>query len=209
MPPDLDPHLAALLNDLQELLAALQRDKRRQFDRHVAIGDLLTDRSANATQYGFGEGTTCYDNVLILGDVKVGRDSWIGPNAVLDGQGGLTIGDHCNIGPGVQIYSHNGLKRITSMGMAEVSFAPTRIGNGVYIGPGSVVEMGVTIGDGAVIGAMSLVRHDVPAGGRAWGCPARLQTDIALDDLSGGVLPAPHALPPTSSMCASRSAGSS
>lgn len=209
MPPDLDPHLAALLNDLQELLAALHRDKRRQYDRRVAIGDLITDRWANAAQYGFGEGTSCYDNVLILGDVKVGRHSWIGPGVVLDGQGGLVIGDHCAISAGVQIYTHNSVKRATSMGLAALDVAPTRIGSGVYIGPNTIIEMGVTIGDGAVIGAMSLVKHDIPAGARAWGCPARLQSDMPLEDLPGGVLPAVHALPPTSSICASRSAGSS
>jgi acetyltransferase-like isoleucine patch superfamily enzyme len=36
--------------------------------------------------------------------------------------------------------------------------------------------MGVTIGDGAVIGAMSFVNRDVPAGARAWGTPAQMKS---------------------------------
>jgi serine acetyltransferase len=37
--------------------------------------------------------------------------------------------------------------------------------------------MGVTIGDKAIIGAMSFVNIDVPAGKKAWGCPARIVGD--------------------------------
>jgi acetyltransferase-like isoleucine patch superfamily enzyme len=115
--------------------------------------------------------------VLILGDVKVGKKTWIGPNVILDGSGGLEIGDYCSISSGVQIYTHHTVKRATSMGEAEVERAPTRIGSGVYIGPQSVIQMGVVIGDGAVIGAMSFVNRDIPAGSKAWGVPANVQGD--------------------------------
>jgi hypothetical protein len=84
------------------LIADLRREMREKFRRHVPVGDLLTDRWEIAADYGFGEGTSCYDNVLILGDVKVGKHCWIGPNVILDGQGGLTIGDHCDISAGVK-----------------------------------------------------------------------------------------------------------
>ena len=58
--------------------------------------------------------------------------------------------------------------------MKPIAKAPTRIGNGVYLGPNSIVAMGVTIGDKAVVGALSLVNDDIPAGARAWGTPARV-----------------------------------
>src|SRR4051794_40299178 len=82
----------SLLSALRDTLVELRRDKREKFRRHVSVGDLLTDRWEIARDYGFGEGTSCYDNVLILGDVRVGRNCWIGPNVILDGQAGLTIG---------------------------------------------------------------------------------------------------------------------
>ena len=68
----------ALLEPLQTLISRLRREKREQHKRHVSIGDLFTDRWEIARDYGFGEGTSCYDNVLILGDVKVGKNCWIG-----------------------------------------------------------------------------------------------------------------------------------
>lgn len=166
--------VAALL----EIIADLRAQMKSRFNRHVSIPDLLSDRWETARFYGFGEGTSCYNNVLILGDVKVGRDTWIGPNVVLDGSGGgLEIGDHCSISAGVQIYTHHTVDRSTSFGRDPIQTSPTRIGNGVYIGPNSVIQMGTTVGDRAVIGAMSFVNCDVPAGGRGHGVPFRLKAE--------------------------------
>ena len=162
-----------LLESLRALIKALRREKREQYHRHVSVGDLLTDRLEIARDYGFGDGTSCYDNVLILGDVTVGKNCWIGPNVILDGSGGgLLIGDYVDISAGVHIYTHNTVKRAISGGVAGVEYAPIRIGSRVYIGPQSVIQKGITIGDGVVIGAMSLVSRDVPSGSRVWGIPA-------------------------------------
>jgi len=158
---------------LSALISELSAEMRRRFQRHVSVQDLLTDRWETARLNGFGEGSSCYNNVLILGDVEVGASTWIGPNVILDGSGGLTIGSHCDISAGAQLYSHHTVKRVTSMGEAPVERAPTVIGDGVYIGPNAIIQMGVTIGDRAVIGAMSLVNRDVPAGARVCGAPAR------------------------------------
>ena len=166
-----------LLAELRSLLTGLAGDIRRRHDRRVPVGDLLTDRWETAKAYGFGEGSSCYDNVLIIGDVKVGRECWIGPNCILDGSGGgLVIGDYCAISAGAQIYTHDTVAWCVSRGKIPkgIRRGPVRIGDGVYLGPQSVVSHGVTIGDGAVIGALSLVNSHIPSGMRAWGCPARV-----------------------------------
>src|SRR5260370_29734578 len=100
---------------IRDVITDLTREPRQRFHRRVSFGDLLTDRWENAREYGFGEGTSCYDNVLVLGDVKVGRNCWIGPNVVLDGSGGLKIGDNCSISAGVQLYTHNTKSWATSV----------------------------------------------------------------------------------------------
>ena len=162
-----------LFRIIQALQRSLQRQKIKTFARRVSFGDLVTDRAQNAKEYGFGEGTTCYDNVLILGDVKVGKNCWIGPNVVLDGAGGLEIGDFVCITAGAQIYSHDSSRRFVNFGKTSDPRSPTKIGSGVYIGPQAVVTMGVTIGDRVMIGAMSFVNKDVPSGSTAFGQPAR------------------------------------
>jgi acetyltransferase-like isoleucine patch superfamily enzyme len=168
-----------MLDALRALQKKLQQEKLEKFSRRVSWGDLLTDRWQNAREYNFGQGTSCYDNVLILGDVRVGSHTWIGPNVILDGSGeGLSIGDYCSISAGVQIYNHDTVAWSTSMGAAAIAKGKTIIGNGVYIGPNTVIAMDVKIGDRAVIGAMSFVNGDIPGGKKAWGCPAVIRGDV-------------------------------
>jgi acetyltransferase-like isoleucine patch superfamily enzyme len=164
------------LKVVRGFLGVLSARKKQQFNRRVSVGDLLTERDDNAAAYGFGEGTTMYDNVLVRGDVKVGRDTWIGPGCILDGTGGLLeIGDWCSISGGVHIYTHHTVKRSISLGAEPIEYAPTKIGNGVYIGPNAVIQMGVTIGDKAIVGANSFVNRDIPANSKAFGSPARIR----------------------------------
>jgi acetyltransferase-like isoleucine patch superfamily enzyme len=60
------------------------------------------------------------------------------------------------------------------VGAKSTEFRQTVIGNDVYIGHGAMVMPGVTVGDGAVIGAMAVVTKDVPPFGVVAGNPARL-----------------------------------
>jgi acetyltransferase-like isoleucine patch superfamily enzyme len=130
-----------------------------------------------------------YDNVLVLGEVRVGKNTWIGPGCILDGTGGgLKIGDWCSISAGVQIYTHHTVKRSISLGEEPIEYAQTRIGNGVYIGPNSIIQMGVTVGDKAIIGASSFVNRDVPTGVTAFGCPARILKGSTSSSQVGPVL---------------------
>lgn len=90
----------------------------------------------------------------------------------------ISIGDDCTLSTNVVVYAHDAaLKRLS--GYSRV--APVRIGNGVYIGSNCVVLPGTTIGDGAIVGAGSVVTRDVPAGTVVAGSPAR--TLGSVDDL--------------------------
>jgi len=158
---------------LKKLIHSKRSEVYEKFNRHVSINDLLSDRWETAKFYGFGEGTSCYNNVLILGDVRVGKNTWIGPNVVLDGTAGLEIGDFCSISAGVQIYTHDTVKWSNSLGAESAQTAPTKIGNGVYVGPNTIIQMGVTLGDKSVVGAMSFVNKNVKSNLKVFGCPAR------------------------------------
>lgn len=163
--------------DIDEIRNAIRVARQKMLDdnsRHVPVSDLLVDRWETAQFYGFGEGTTCYSSALIIGRVTVGRNSWIGPNVVLDGSGGLEIGDYVSISAGVQIYSHDSVNWSTTLGQWDVEREATSIGNGVYIGPNAIIEKGVAIGNRSIIGAMTLVNQDVPSGYKCFGTPCRL-----------------------------------
>lgn len=166
--------LDRLLQDLRALWTARRREVHARYNRSLPLADYVVDRWDKARELGFGEGTSIYDSSLVLGDVRVGRHTWIGPFTVLDGSGGLTIGSHCSISAGVQIYTHDTVHWATSGGKAATEHAPTAIGDRCYIGPHTVVAKGVRIGDGCVVGAHSLVLRDLPPGTKAYGTPCRV-----------------------------------
>lgn len=149
--------------------------KREKFDRGLPFAECFVDRWERARALGFGEGASIYDSAVVLGDVKVGCNSWIGPFVVLDGSGGLEIGSNCSISAGVQIYTHDSVKWATSGGKESYEYAKTVIGDNCYIGPNVVIQKGVKIGSGSIVGANSFVNIDIPAGSKAFGTPVRIK----------------------------------
>lgn len=171
----------ALLEELRALLTQQHVHVWDRFNRSLPFGDYIVDRWEKARKLGFGEGASIYDSALLLGDVEVGRNTWIGPFTVLDGSGGLKIGEHCSISAGVQIYTHDTVKWAVSGGVHSPERAPVRIGNRCYIGPNVIISKGVTIGDGCVIGANSFVNCDIPEKNKAWGTPAHIVKGVDLE----------------------------
>jgi acetyltransferase-like isoleucine patch superfamily enzyme len=161
-------------NDVVRIVRELREAVRERWHRSLPFGDHFVDRWEKASWLGWGEGSSVYDSSLIIGDVRVGAHTWVGPFTVLDGSGGLDIGDHCSISAGAQIYTHDTVAASLSGGSTPVERRRTRIGSRCYIGPNTIIAMGVTIGEGCVIGANSLVMDDIPAGMRAWGTPCRV-----------------------------------
>jgi maltose O-acetyltransferase len=89
----------------------------------------------------------------------------------------IRIGDNCLIGPDVGIYSAG--HRIQPEGrIADVYAQPVTIGNDVWIGGHSTILPGVTIGDGAVVAAGSVVTKDVPPRSLVAGNPAVFKKSI-------------------------------
>jgi UDP-3-O-[3-hydroxymyristoyl] glucosamine N-acyltransferase len=70
---------------------------RSRLDRSPPFPEGLFDRWEHAKRLRFGEGTSIYNDSLVYGDVKVGENTWIDPYTLLDGSGGLSIGDYCSI----------------------------------------------------------------------------------------------------------------
>ena len=84
---------------------------------------------------------------------------------------GIEIGEGSLIGAGCLICDSDMHEVPLGSGKA-VSKAPIIIGKDVYIGARCIILKGVTIGDGAVIGAGSVVSKSIPAGALAAGNPA-------------------------------------
>ncbi|WP_270526804.1 sugar O-acetyltransferase [Longibaculum muris] len=88
------------------------------------------------------------------------------------------IGDHVMFGPNVTIaVTGHPLDKDYRLKAAHYSETVT-IGNNVWIGANAVILPGVSIGDNSVIGAGSIVTHDIPASHLAYGNPCRVIREI-------------------------------
>ena len=107
--------------------------------------------------------------------LSIGDDVSISGGCTLSAALNVTIGDSVLIARGVYISDHDHRRKDGQTLHRDVGeTAAVAIGEGVWLGQSCCVLRGVSIGAGAVIGANSVVTHDVPPGGVAVGAPARL-----------------------------------
>lgn len=123
-------------------------------------------------------------NRLVLGDMNanpeanmvIGNNVLINAGGYLSGEGGLQIGNFVLIGPNVNILSagHEFGNPDIPIQKQGLTYGKIIIEDDAWIGAGSVVLQGLTIGKGAIVGAGSVVTRDVPPYAIAIGNPARI-----------------------------------
>lgn len=165
---------------LKETLLLIENIYSKKWNRKIPITDILFDRWSLSERQKFGKDTNIYHNSHVFGDVKVGKKTFIGPYTIIDGSGGLEIGDFCSIAAGVHIYSHDTISRSISSYQKSVSKAKTKIGNSCFIGPNSVITKGVTIGDHCFVGANSVVTQDLESFSAVSGNPTQIIGKVVL-----------------------------
>ena len=124
-------------------------------------------------------------------EVRVGCRTYVGRSTIVCAKG-VTIGDDVLISWGCQIVDHDShallwKDRASDVGdwyrgekdWSRVSCAPVRIGDRAWIGFNALILKGVTIGEGAVVAAGSVVTRDVPPDTLVGGNPARVIREIA------------------------------
>ena len=107
--------------------------------------------------------------------ITIGNRTGISARAYLAGQGGITIGDDVIMGPNVQIFSEN--HAFANLGITikqqGVNKQAVIIGNNCWLGAGATILAGVTIGDGCVVAAGSVVNKSFPQNTVIGGVPAK------------------------------------
>ncbi|WP_316014374.1 sugar O-acetyltransferase [Roseobacter sp. HKCCA0434] len=106
-------------------------------------------------------------------NIHVGEGVFLNYGCVLLDICRIEIGDGTQIGPGTQIYAADHPRDAAIRARGLENGKPVRIGRDVWIGGHAIILPGVTIGDGANIGAGSVVTRDVAAGATVAGNPAR------------------------------------
>jgi acetyltransferase-like isoleucine patch superfamily enzyme len=111
-------------------------------------------------------------------DISVGRNVFVNQNCTFYDLGGLDIGDDVMIGPNVNIIT-TGHPIEPSRRRDGVTAKPIVIERNVWIGAGATIIGGVTVGENSVVGAGSVVTHDVPPNTLVGGNPAKVIRSIA------------------------------
>jgi len=133
----------------------------------------------NGKNIRLGKDILCFAKITTLrpgATISIGQYSYLGPDVRITANQSITIGENAAIAHNVQIIDSNNHSlsatvrrekfieyRITgkNQDLEIVATAPIAIDNDVWIGTGSIILKGVTIGRGAIIAAGSVVTKDV------------------------------------------------
>jgi maltose O-acetyltransferase len=147
-------------------------------------------RSAIMRMVGFhiGPKTCIWGTPTIVGNgdiyrnLSIGCESMIGIGNYFDMAGSIRIGDRVTFGPQVMFITGSHKILGASKRAGPMVPRPICIENGVWVGARALILPGVTIGEGAVVGAGALVTKDVPPNTLVAGVPAVIKRELDPDD---------------------------
>lgn len=137
------------------------------------------------------EGISIGHDALIREGVSIGEATKVGTHVVIDGDS--RIGAHVSIQTGVYVCTYSTIEDGVFLGpccvftndkyVAQKPFkliGPT-VKRGASVGANALLFPGITVGEGAVVGAQSMVNSDVPPRTIVAGVPARKIRDVSTD----------------------------
>jgi maltose O-acetyltransferase len=111
-------------------------------------------------------------------NISLGSKVFLNFNCIILDPAAVIIGSNVLLGPSVQIYTAthpmSASERLNYLEFAR----PVKVGSDVWVGGGAIICPGVRIGTKSVIGAGSVVTHDIPAGVFASGNPCRIIREL-------------------------------
>ena len=142
--------------------------------------------SSDVPSKQIGEGTRVWQYVVILPGAVIGRDGNICSHCFIENQ--VVVGDRVTVKCGVQLWDGVTLEDDVFVGPnatftndreprsrnASATLLPTLVKKGASIGANATILPGLTIGEGAMVGAGAVVTKDVPPRTLVVGNPARV-----------------------------------
>jgi acetyltransferase-like isoleucine patch superfamily enzyme len=158
--------------------------RRRAFARGPLHGDVLAMLRDGRLEVG--EHVLFEPGVWLTaserGRIRIGEGSFLNLGVMVAAEGLVEIGPHCMLANGCFVSDAEHRYDDPDVPVPSQGFTsrgPTRIGADVWCGAHVVITSGVTVGERCVIGANSVVTHDLPPRTVAAGAPARVLREIA------------------------------
>lgn len=161
--------------------------KHRRYVRsegNISFGDYVEIDGFSKSGVSFGRNCTIGKYSIIRGSssyenpgegISIGNYFCCGDFSFFDAAGGIQIGDDVQMGQAIRFHAQNhkysGTELIRLQGVENKSIV---IGNNCWVGSGTVFLAGVTIGDGCVIGANSVITKSFPNDCVIAGNPAKI-----------------------------------
>ena len=127
-------------------------------------------------------------------NIDLANNIWIGHYCLVDGTGGVSIGEGVQLSSHTVVYSHSSQDAIRLMGKHFIRQAavnrpgyklkPVTIGEYTFVGTSSVILPGSSIGKGCIIGAGTVVNTEIPDYAIAVGNPVKIVGDTRQRDKS-------------------------
>ena len=144
---------------------------------------MITDTSKRVIPFrphdarSVGKGCFYIDQIVWLngGHVDMGDEVKFNYGCWVNGYGGLTIGEGTIFGPRCMIHTANHITDDLDASIADQGWKtqPVVIGRNCWFGMGVLILPGVTIGDGAIVGAGSVITKDLEPMSVSVGNPAK------------------------------------
>ncbi len=179
----MDTEELQLLVAMRSLGKKMRDRTKKKFNRiNPFYEDVFPWKERGEFQTGY-ENVTIYNSTTVSGNVTIGDYTWIGPFCSLDGSDvGLKIGSFCSISASCHLLTHDTVRWALSKGKSQYEYTPTKIGDGCFIGVGSIITKGVTLGDSCLVGAGSVVTKSFPMQTILAGVPARKIGKVILEE---------------------------
>ncbi len=187
--------------NLSRRFDAIEKSRKGTFDPNVVFHpESKVENLQERPKLRIGKGTHIRGELFVYpyGDgLSIGENCYVGEYSVIRSGAKITIGDNVLIAHGVTIIDNDSheidyLKRADSYRnlivkghpkqIGEVKAAPIIIEDYAWISYGVAILKGVKIGKGAIIGAHSVVTHDVPPFCMVAGNPARIIRRLATEE---------------------------
>ena len=158
------PEEQAIYDRQAQLMFKLNHTMPRTEEYMGVLKELFEDRIGEGSYVAAPLGGAAMEKLVI------GKHCFINSNLLAMSRGGITIGDNVQIAGNVQLLSNNH----DPYDRQILTCKPIVIKDGAWIGAGATILSGVTIGKFAIVGAASVVTHDVGDYEVVVGSPARV-----------------------------------
>ena len=172
------------INFLKAVTGALRRTWLRtlglQIERQARVGRIRIPRNFHDIQIRAGARLEDEVALIVSGEqhgrpkITIGEYCQVGRFTLIDASESIEIGNNSSIGPHVYITDHDhGTTLGADIAHQPLVSSPTSIGRGVRLGARVKVMKGVSIGDGCIVEAGSVVTRSLPPNAHVAGAPAK------------------------------------